>query len=158
MFGWLKRKAELKIISTMEEDINRLILGLKGGSPSEVGMVVVFTNHWRNVLEKQFNWNLDHPDLVALAEIGVAFRINRMARTVQKEEPATAAGLMVWLHTIRASETPEIRVLGREMWAQLARGIPYAEEAADGIFHVFGIRLNTTGVQRIPTNLGQLTG
>jgi len=153
MFGWLKRKAQLKIISTMEQDINRFIMGLKGASPPEVGMVVVFANHWRNVLERQFNWNLDHPDLVAATDIVAALRLNRMIREVQKKDAAKAAGLMVWLHTIRASETPEIRLLGREMWAQLSRGIPHTEQAADGVFQVFGVFMDTTGIDRVPENL-----
>ena len=158
MFGWLKRKAELKIISTMQEDINRFILGLRGGSPSEIGTVVVFANQWRNQLEERFNWDLSYPNLVAAKDISSTIRLNQMVRAAQKEQSAGAAGLMVWLHTLRASDTPELRLLGREMWAQLARGIPHAKDAAEGIFDVFGVRMDTTGVERIPENLGPLTG
>jgi hypothetical protein len=59
---------------------------------------------------------------------------------------------MVWLHSIRSSETPEIRVRGREMWAELERGIPHADDGADG-FRLLGVNLDIDGAERIPENL-----
>jgi hypothetical protein len=156
MFGWLKRKAQLKIIASMEQDISRFIAGLKGASAQEVGMIVLGANHWRNVLESKFGWNLDHPDIVAMRDIGAAVTLNGMIRDVQKVNPAMAPGLMVWLHSVRASQTPEIRALGREMWSQLARGIPHVEETAHGLVAHLGVRLDPNGYDRMPENLGTL--
>lgn len=64
-----------------------------------------------------------------------------------------ATGLMVWLHSIRASQTPEIRVRGREMWAELRRGIPYARAVATDFQAYVGMVLKIDGVERIPENL-----
>ena len=42
---------------------------------------------------------------------------------------------------------------GREMWAELERGIPYACSAADDFRAVLGMSLNIEGFSRIPQNL-----
>jgi len=158
MFGWLKRKAQLKIVAAQEQDINRFILGLKGASPQEVGATVAIANHWRNLLENDRRWDLDHPDLVMVADPGAAMLIGGLIRRLQKDNPLMASGLMVWIHTLRASSTPEIRQLGREMWSQLARGIAHAEDASHGFAQLLNVKLDTRGVYRIPTNLRPLDG
>ncbi len=89
MFGWLKRKAEIAIVSSQTTDIERFILGLKGGSPREVGAIVAMSAHWRNLLEAEYGWNLDAPDLVALQDIG-AVKISspdRQARAHDASSP-----------------------------------------------------------------------
>jgi hypothetical protein len=159
MFGWLKRRIQMAVVNSFDQDIDRFISGLKGAGDSEVGAIVACATHWRNVLEAQFGWDLDHPDLVVAAQdIGAAMKLNRMIREVQQSEPAMAVGLMVWLHSVRASQTPEIRLRGREMWAELERGIPHAYDGAEGFRIVGGMNLNIEGVERIPENLAPAGG
>jgi hypothetical protein len=159
MFGWLKRQVQVAVANSFDQDIDRFIRGLKGAGDSEVGAVVACAAHWRNTLEAQFGWNLDHPGLVAaVQDVGAAMKLNRMIREVQKREPAMAVGLMVWLHSVRASQTPEIRLRGREMWAELERGIPHSYSDAEGYELVGGVRLNIDGVDRIPENLAPAGG
>src|SRR5262245_16215379 len=64
-----------------------------------------------------------------------------------------AAELMVWLHSVRTSQTPEVRLRGRELRTELARGIPHACEAAAGLQQHFGMHLNVDGFERMPQNL-----
>ena len=52
--------------------------------------------------------------------------------------PAHAVGAIVWLHTLRALSTPELRHLGRQMWQQLQRGQPRASEALRELESVTG--------------------
>lgn len=59
-----------------------------------------------------------HPELIPAKHPAAAWRVNRMIRKVQKQNPAMASGLMVWLHTLRASDVPELRLAGRELWGQ----------------------------------------
>jgi hypothetical protein len=153
MFGWLKRRVQIAVVNSFEKDIDRFIRGLKGAGPQEVGAILACAAHWRNVLEAEFGWDLDHPDLVAsMQDIGAAMKLNRMIREVQQKEPAMAVGLMVWLHSIRASQTPEIRMQGREMWDQLQRGTRHVFEGAAS-YNAFGFYLNTHGFWRKPENL-----
>jgi hypothetical protein len=137
MFGWVKRRAQIAIIKSFDQDIDRFISGLKGMSAQEVAGIVVFAAHWRNALEEGFGWDLDHPDFVAVQDIGAATRLNRMIRDVQKQEPVMAAGLMVWLHSV---------------WAELERGMDYAYSAAVDL-RALGLQLNTKGLDRMPQNL-----
>jgi len=119
----------------------------------EIGGVLALACHWRAKLEKHFGWNLDDPDLVIVSDIACAMKVRRMINEVQEKEPTTAAGLMVWLHTLRATQTPEVRPKAREMWAQLQRGLPYVEEAAETLQIVTGHVVQTKGAERIPQNL-----
>jgi hypothetical protein len=57
-------------------------------------------------------------------------RISRLVRTFQTEnEYIDAAGAMVWLHTLRSLNIPELRFLGRQLWQQLERGFMRTPEA-----------------------------
>jgi hypothetical protein len=55
----------------------------------------------------------------AMVQLAVAKAIRRYQAEKRYEE---ATGAMVWLHSLRALSTPEVRRLGREMWRQLHRG------------------------------------
>ena len=57
-------------------------------------------------------------DVDKLVKVGIGKDVK-----IQKEgNTAAAAAMMVWHNSLRAGSTPEIRVNGREMWAQLERG------------------------------------
>ena len=158
MLSWFKRKAQKKITATFEDEINRFILGLQGGSASEVGSIVAVANHCRNHLEKIYGWNLDYPNLVAQADFVAAVTLRRMIGELQEQNSVLVPGLMVWLHSIRASQTAEIRVRGRAMWAQLSRGIPHAVQAASEMSSLTGVIIDVVGVGRVPLNLGPNPG
>ena len=49
-----------------------------------------------------------------------------------------AAGLMVWLHSLRALNAAELRDFGRVMWGELRRGFPHIENALQRTDQVFG--------------------
>ena len=52
MFHWLKRRAQLAIIKSAEQDIDRLLSSLRGASLDDLGMIVALTTHWRNVFDQ----------------------------------------------------------------------------------------------------------
>ena len=60
---------------------------------------------------------------------------------------------MVWVHTLRALDRPELRSLGRSMWRELARGFPYVEEVAGDAYGIFGMHFETRGFGKFPTGL-----
>jgi len=153
MFGWLKRRARIAVVNSLNADLERFLLSLRGAEPMEIGGVLALACHWRGKLEKHFGWNLDCPDLVIVSDTAGAMKVRQMIREAQEKEPTMAAGLMVWLHTLRATQTPEVRPKAREMWAQLERGLPYVEEAAETLQIVTGYALQTQGADRIPQNL-----
>ncbi len=141
---WLRRKLGIKAAKAAREDIERFILGLKGGSDEELGFVVAQATVFR-LMFRDKNLFPDSalgvgPPLPNDERLQVQTFLGEMVSQFQSEsggEAATGAtsfalGTMVWLHSMRAVTYPEIRVLGREMWQQLERGFPYASEAFEG--------------------------
>ena len=111
-----------------------MIYGVLEGSA--VGMIVTVAAHWQNALRRD-GINVLDPMLVNPA---VAWQLNRTIAKFQKEgAPHMAVGLMVWLHTIRAATTPEIRLMARQMWGELSRGFPYVLEAKIELQDLAGI-------------------
>lgn len=141
MFRWLKRRAEIAVLRQMEEDIDRFLAGLRGADSSELGMVVAVATHWRRIFEED---NVDFLDPIhaKLANPLIAVKINRLIAKVQKENPELASGLMVWLHTLRAANNPEIRIKGRAMWGELRRGFGEAYQGSLDISEILGIKLH----------------
>ena len=50
-----------------------------------------------------------------------------------------APGPMVWTHTLRATMNHRVRELVREIWAELLRGVPHAEDARHQLLDLFGM-------------------
>ena len=44
-----------------------------------------------------------------------------------QEDQAKAGALAIWWLSVASFQIPELRLLGRELWAELARGFPYTE-------------------------------
>jgi hypothetical protein len=156
MFGWLKRKAQIASVNAMATDIDRFVMGLRGASAEEIGGILASTYHWMEFLERKFGWNLDHPDLVIANDLFASMTVGKCARRIQGKEPAMATGLMVWLHTLRASGTPELRLRGRELWSQLNRGAEHVQRGAGMFKTMIGLELDLRCQGRVPRNLGGL--
>jgi hypothetical protein len=152
MFGWLKRRAQIKFARMMIEDIERFNAGLRGISNEEMGAILAQAYHWMHALEREFGRDLENPDLTAAAHPEAAITVNRLIREMQKRNQSLAPGLMVWLHSLRASDVPEVREHGRAMWGQLLRGEPHVVSGADS-FRTFGMALDISARGRRPTNL-----
>lgn len=152
MFRWLKRKGQLAILRTMNEDIDRFLVSLEGMDAEAIGMVVACATHWRNVFSKD-GINLREPMMEGRRNPMLAFEINRMIAQAQKADPSMAAGLMVWLHTIRAVTYPELRLKGRRLWGQLRRGFEFAQGGANDLHQLSGRVLDATGHDQIPADL-----
>jgi hypothetical protein len=90
-----------------------------------------------------------HPDYMMLA-----FTLSRKIKELQAEGNAhAAAGLMVWLHTARAATDSQLRYLAKDMWAELERGFPFVDEAAEDIEMLVGKRPNVVGAAFFPLGL-----
>jgi hypothetical protein len=135
--NWLKRKTQLAVVKSGREDLERFVSSLRGFTDEELGLLVANATIIRLRLIAAGEIPPEVLDSVSSAGDGASFvqlKIANLVRTFQKiDQLSDAAATMVWLHTIRALGIPEIRELGREMWAQLSRGFPHAENALDDI-------------------------
>lgn len=119
----------------------------------EIGFVMAIALHWRNQLALE-GLDLLKPQVVLVQAPNTKWKILQLIRKLQRDgEPSFAAGLMVWLHTLRAVSHLELRGHGRRMWAQLQRGFPHIDAGADSAARVFGKYIATDGAGTFPYGL-----
>ncbi|MBS3965979.1 MAG: hypothetical protein KGZ60_01820 [Truepera sp.] len=149
MFGWAKRKLEAASVNAQRDDINRFIAGLRGADDEEIGTMLVVANGIRinllrlgaipvAALDFSIPRDADTQMKCDMCPITLSSSIKQFQRDNQRSD---AFGVMVWLHSVRALNAPELRSLGREMWGELARGFRYADEAYQDIREIAGDRL-----------------
>lgn len=126
MFGWVRKKIGNWATDSQRDEMQRFVTSLRGQSAEELGMVLLMATIVRQTVG---NKTLPATLLEGLQggtdeELFAPLQLNRLIRQLQKQGSLPqAAGAMVWLHSVRAIITPELRLLGRQMWAELARGI-----------------------------------
>jgi hypothetical protein len=152
--GWISRKIEKWAIKTQRRELESFVSNLRAIDGGEIGMVLAIATDKRHRLSEILGWNLLEPILVQISDITAAMTVNKLIREAQKAgDPVSASGLMVWLHTLRAANTLELRQLGRDMWGQLERGFPHCEDGQAGMLAVAGQYLNIDGYDQFPSGL-----
>ncbi len=61
-----------------------------------------------------------------------------------------AVGWIVWVHTFRAIQHPELVPLAKSMWALIIRGAPYAFDQIETLVPVLGFELRLEQPNRVP--------
>ena len=116
------------------KEIEKFIAGLKAMSGEDLGAIVAIAT----VIRINFETNdvipkgvFEDGPLPSADAIGrYQLRINKVARQFRKMGlGADSAGAMVWSYTLRCLNVPELRPFGVEMWSELRRGLPHAEDA-----------------------------
>ena len=139
--NWFKRRLRRAAVKAASEDLESFILCLKGLSDEELGMVVAGATVIRLQLGRsgslpEYALALPSPDDDTAY---IQLHLSRLVRELQKtNKTAEAAGVMVWRHSMRSLAYPEVRLLGRQLWKELQRGIPRAPEALEGLEAVTG--------------------
>jgi len=140
MLRWLKRRID------GTPDLERFVTLLRGMSAPDLGTLVAVATVVR--LNMRDAGHL--PDaaldiaggLPPEKQLAAQLKLSNLVRQFQKlGQPSDAAGAMVWSHSMRAGATPELRLLGRQMWGELSRGFGHASEAIEDIVAVSPNRL-----------------
>ena len=149
MFGWLKKKIENASTDAMANDLQRFIRSLQGADDKEIATMLVVANIVRlnllqmgkipeAALDLSIYRDKDTEMQCDMCTIGV----NSIIKQFQSlNQPSDALGAMIWLHSVRALNVPELRILGKSMWAELSRGFPYLEDAVQQMRDVIGTRV-----------------
>lgn len=154
MFGWVKKRAMEASADAMKNDIERFTAGLSGADDEELSTMLVIANIVRlrliesgRIPPAALDFGIPRDDALALQCDMCPVALVSLIKQFQKMgQPSDATGAMIWLHSVRALNVPEIRAHGREMWRQLERGFPYVEDALMGIQELVG--------ERLPHNIG----
>lgn len=147
--GMIDRWTTNRQLAEVEEFLARM----RSADAAELGMPVALVYNTAYVIEKQEGWDLFEPALVLAQDPFCIGKISRMAVAMQKENPASAVGLIVWAHSLRGIENFRVRSKAREVWKHLVRGFPFAKEAMFHIARVSGRVVNIDRLGDIPSGL-----
>jgi hypothetical protein len=133
--NWFNSKRNIQFASVRDgtADLERFLVALKGMSDQELGTVVAMAAILRMELRHQGLFPDDALDIASQLpeseQKAVRSAMSGLALDFQKKNHPSAGAAMVWLHTLRALQFPELRLLGRQMWGQLQRGFPHVFDA-----------------------------
>jgi hypothetical protein len=133
--NWFRSKRSIQLASVRDgtADLERFLVALKGMSDQELGTVVAMAAILRMELRPQGLFPDDALDIASTLpendQKAVRSAMSGLALDLQKRHHPSAGAAMVWLHTLRALQFPELRLLGRQMWVELKRGFPHVFEA-----------------------------
>ncbi|WP_434703123.1 hypothetical protein J3P85_19560 [Pseudomonas sp. Z1-12] len=119
----------------------------------EIGMVVALATDARNRLEEA-GFILSDPIGAHTLKPETPAALHGMILNLQAEgRLQEAAAIMVWLHTARVGARLELRPLAREIWRQLERGFPHAQEASRSLMRTLFRSIRLDGFDQFPKGL-----
>lgn len=154
--GWLSRTVLKWGTSVQEREIKDFTTKLSYLDSTEVGFMLAVVADFRNHFLAAEGWDLHQPALVLLSTPTTTYQLSKAVKLLQRGgNPAPAAGIIVWVHTLRSMTEISLRPHGRALWAELQRGLPHVVESAQDYFAVTGKALDIAGFDVIPNGLGQ---
>lgn len=129
----------------------RFVAGLRGADHWEIGSMLVIANVLRlnlidmgKIPEAALDFSIPRDDDTQmqcdLCSVTLASAVTQFQKMGQ---PSDACGVMIWLHSVRALNSPELRGLGRDLWGELLRGFPFVDEPLRDMKKLIGYRLPT---------------
>ena len=117
-----------------EKELKRFIDGLKSMSDLDLGIIIAISTVIRVNMEGQGylpTGLYGEERLPSPYDMGrYQIELNKLARDFNKmRQPTDAVGTLIVSYTLRCLNVPEMMPFGREMWAELRRGMPYVEQA-----------------------------
>ena len=150
--GWVQRKIGEWAVRRSEADLQRQVAAYRSMDDEDVALILVVATYARIGLKLHGVLSEEALDGSREREFEAAWTVRPIGRLIKQAQrrgnPVAASGLMVWLHSLRALNAPELRDGGREMWAELSRGFPHVEVALSQTDEMFGF--DTTNSDEIP--------
>ncbi|QHA83566.1 hypothetical protein E3Z27_18725 [Pseudomonas mediterranea] len=142
-----------RYLRIQEGEIFSFTAQLRQMDADEIGMVVALATDARNRLEEA-GFILSDPIGAYTLKPETPAALHGMILSLQAEgKLQEAAALMVWLHTARVGARIELRPLAREMWRQLERGFPHAQEASRSLMRTLFRSIRLDGYDQFPKGL-----
>jgi hypothetical protein len=133
-------EAFLSILRTMDAD--------------ELAHVLAITLEWAETLHDEKEWDMFYPAVVVFTDQMSVVQLSQLANKLRREgKPQLAAGVMVWVHSLRAFANPEIRPFAREIWMHLQRGAFYVDQVSVNVTELLGRECRTHRAGEIPDGL-----
>jgi hypothetical protein len=143
MFGWFKKKP------SGADQLKDFIDRLSQSNSEDLGLAVATVEHFANSgwmygdFYKPQGLMASRPDVLGMGVLE-AQRLQMSGLEV------VAVGWIVWVHTFRAIQNPELIPLAKSMWALLIRGAPFAAAQAATLVPILGFELRVEQPDRVP--------
>ncbi|RXT57009.1 hypothetical protein B6S44_00740 [Bosea sp. Tri-44] len=129
--GWLSNKIGQWALATQERELSDFVKKLELVDADELGGFVAFSLIYGRSLEASLHTDPYEPAVIVVHHPLLPMKIVSDIKQLQREgKQLLAGGAMTWLHTIRATASIELRPLGRQLWHNVNRGAPFAEDVA----------------------------
>lgn len=152
--GWIANRVRSWATNSQKSEMVAFVEGLRAADSSEVGPILAIATHCRHDLFDNFGWQLLDPIVAEQLHPAITIELGSLIRQHQKARSTIyASGLMVWLFSVRAANIIELRQVGRDMWGQLERGLPFVHQATADLFRATGFALTIDGCEEIPLGL-----
>ncbi len=150
----IRQKAKDFVSERMKKEIKDYIVLLKSADDEEVGLALVLTSNYAQKYLKDTGIDLYEPAVAVQLNPYITFEFSTKIEKYQSEgDNISAAPLLAWGHTLRAITNHQVRDLGREMWGELQRGLPYIDEKIEAVEIVFGEVADISRAKDIPVGL-----
>jgi hypothetical protein len=153
IWSLIRRKGMDAIVRSHERELMESIKILKGMDAAEIASTLLFAADLRNKHESLRDDLLDLAALCQERHKWVPFQLSQAVKQLQSQRDfGTAGALVIWLHTARAAQFPQVRYLAKEMWRELERGFPLMPSA---LMHIEenGLCLDVRRGQEFPAGL-----
>lgn len=138
----------------MRSDITDFTRRLSAIDGSEIGLIVAVATDLRRGIQRRLGWDLLDPLALIAMHPTASYDLVKLTQEFQKNgQQHLAAGMMVWVHTVRAAGEIDLRQCGRDLWRQLERGFRHAEASAEGYYDLTGAALDTSGCNLFPLGM-----
>lgn len=151
--GLFTRAIASASLKQQQKELRSYVTRLSNMDSDEIGGVLAIATHWRHTLGGE-GIDVMHPAATVLSDPAIGIRINRIIKSLQKARRfPDAAGMMIWIHTIRTAYQPDLRPLARAMWGELRRGMEHVEEGANQYLLMTQTMLDTDNFDEFPEGL-----
>lgn len=151
MFGWLRQRAENKIIQSHSSDMMPWLRRLCSLADEDIAAIYLSALAYRNILKRNTGIDLHDPDDALEKQKMLAVHIGGEIRDAQNSSLFNSAnGLKVWLFTLRCVTHEQLRPVGLAIWTEMRRGFPFVHDIARGIRDQSGLHSDLTDLGQIP--------
>ena len=159
LFRWVDSLSLRWAEKVQQREMDDYLLKLRGIDGSELGSVAAVAAHMRNKMLCERGVDFLMPHAATAADPSLIFKLVGAIKEFQKRGKIgliNAAATMLWVHTIRAVNNPNLRSTAREMWGEIGRGFPYLEEGAELIEAMTRTTLDMREAGRYPDGFSPL--
>lgn len=141
--NWITRRWTSEIIALIES--------LKSMNDCDVSLIVATVTNIRNSFFNRMNLDFGNPAALLIQRPRITIELGNLIRESAKNKSfIIRTAYIVWLHTLRVVQKPELIMLGRELWRELGRGIEYLNGDPELVKQCTTENSDLSGYQHIP--------